>query len=92
MGAQGSAAKEREPNACKICKVSRPLKGSTPPKAIVDTRWALTWVMVDSKKGARGRLFALGYQGPGPKAGSVDASGCVSLRSFYLQAISLEYL
>ena len=36
------------------------------------------------------RLVATGYQGPDLQDGIVDTSGCVSLRSTYLQVISLS--
>lgn len=63
--------------------------GSWPPKPIVDTRWALTWKIVDSEKDAKARPVAKGYQGPDLGDGSVDTSGRVRLRSSHLQVISL---
>ena len=58
-------------------------------KAIVDTRWVLTWKMVGSKKDVKFRLAAKGYQGPDLESGSVETPGCVSFRSSHPRARSL---
>ena len=44
--------------------------------------------MADGQKSVKARLAAKGYQDPDLQAGPVDTSGCVSLRSSHLQAIS----
>ena len=58
-------------------------------KQIVQTRWVLTWEMLGGKQCVEARLVAKGFQDPGLKDGLVDASGCVSLRSSHLLAVSL---
>ena len=56
-------AKERELSARKQFKVCSPIKGGALSKAIVDTRWVLTWEVVDGKKTGMARLAAKGCQG-----------------------------
>ena len=58
-------------------------------KAIVGTRWVLTWKIVDQTKNAKARLAAKGYQDPDLKEGPVETAGRVSLRSAHLQVISM---
>ena len=61
-------------------------------KAVVNTRWALNRKMVDGAQTARARSATKGDQDPDLKAGSVDASGCVSPRSPRLRVVSLGAL
>ena len=61
---------------------------SSLPKSSVDSRWVLTWKMVDGVKSAKARLVAKGFQDPDLQAGLVDTSGCVCLRTSHLQVIS----
>ena len=49
---------------------------------IVQTRWVLTWKMVDDKKKAKARLATKGFQDPDLR------EGLVSLRSSHLRVIS----
>ena len=80
------AAKEREPAAWKQSRVSEPVAGSTPCKAIVDTRCVLIWKMVESRKDVKARLVAKRYQAPGLNNFLAGTSGCASLRSSHLRA------
>ena len=86
------AAQEQELAAWRKFKVSPPAKGRAPFMPIADTRWALTWEMVDGQKGAKARLVAKGYQGPDLTECVVENSGCVNLVSFRIQVISLGAL
>ena len=61
-------------------KVFSPAKESDISKKVIDSRWVLTWKMVDGIKKAKARLVAKGFQDPGLTEGLVDTSGCVSLR------------
>ena len=58
-------------------------------KKIAQTRWVLTWKIVDGREFAKARQEAKGFQGPDLRVGVVDTSGCVRLRSSHLQVISL---
>ena len=44
----------------------------THSKSIADTRWVLTWKIVDGKKDVKARSEAKGHQDPGLKNGSVE--------------------
>ena len=59
-------------------------------KEIAQTRWVLTWKMVDGKKRVKAHLVAKGFQGPDLQEGLVGTSGCVSIRSSRLPVISLS--
>ena len=59
-------------------------------KEIAQTRWVLTWKMVDDKKRVKARLLAEGFQDPDLQEGPVGTSGCVNLRSPHLQVIPLS--
>lgn len=48
-------------------------------KALVSTRWVLTWKMVDGERCVKARLVAKGYQFPDLKDGVVGAAECVSI-------------
>ena len=50
-------------------EVFKPFKDGWPPKSVVDTRWVLTWEMVDGNKGVEARLVAKGNRGPDLKDG-----------------------
>ena len=59
-------------------------------KKIVQTKWVRTYKMMEGTKSIDTRMVAKGYQDPALKKGLVDTSGCVSLRSPHLRAISLR--
>ena len=61
-------------------------------KQIAQTRWVLSWKMVARVERAMARPAAKGFQGPELKAGLVDVSGCVSLRSSHLQVVPISAL
>ena len=73
-------------------KVFSSVKESDISKAVIDSRWVLTWKMVDGIKKVKARLVAKGFQDPDLTEGLVDTSGCVSLRSSHLQVVSLSAL
>ena len=58
----------------------------------VDTRWVLTWEIVDGANTVEARVVAKGFQDPDLKGGVADSACCVSLRSSHLQVISLGAL
>ena len=58
-------------------------------RRFVQTRWVLSWKMVDGHKGVKARLVAEGYQDAYLRGGVVDATGCVSPRPPHLKATSL---
>ena len=84
--------KERELNAWKQFNVFSSVDDGSVTKKIIDSRWVLTWKMVDGVKKVKARLVAKGFQDPDLTEGLVDTSGCVSLRSSHLQVISLSAL
>ena len=87
-----AAAMNRQMDAwCKF-KVFSPVPWRDVAKDMVDTRWVLTWKLVDGKRTVKARLVARGFQDPDLAAGLVDTSSCVSLRSSHLQVISLSAL
>ena len=54
-------AKDRELYVWKQFKVFKPLRGCCDSKAVAETRWALTWEMVNGEKNAKARNAATGY-------------------------------
>ena len=58
------------------------MDGSSPS---ITARWMLAWKMADGENCVEARSAAKGYQDPGLRGGSVDASRCVSLRSSHPQ-------
>ena len=82
-------AKVKEADAWKQFKVSEPFKKRDIPKAVVSTRWVLTWKAADGAKCVKSLLASKGYQEPELKDGNVDASGCVRLHSSHLRVIPL---
>ena len=86
------AAKNRELDArCKF-KVFSPVPWRNVAEGIVDTRWVLTWKLVEGRRAVKARLVARGYQDPDLAAGLADTASCVSLRSSPHQVISLGAL
>ena len=85
-------AKIKELLAWNTFKVFNPVMATEVNKKVVDTRWVLTWKMVEGKQCIKARLAAKGFQDPDLQEGLVDTSGCVSLRSSHLQVISLSAL
>ena len=83
-------AEVKELDAWKQCKVFRPLQEGSISKAAVNTKWAPTWKMVGGRKGAKARLAVKGYEDPDMKGGNMSTSGRVSIRSSFLQVISLR--
>ena len=83
------AANIKELKAWEKFDVCEALKADNPSRQIAQTRWVLTWKMVDAQNSVEARLVAQGYQDPDLQDGSVDTSGCVTLRSSHLQVISL---
>ena len=67
-----------------------PLHECKVQKQMADTRWVLTWEMVEGEICVEARLAAKGFQDPNLKDGLVETSGCVSLRSSHHQVISLN--
>ena len=87
-----SAARGWGLNSWAKFKVFQPLRGRTPSKTAVDTRWALSPKVVDGEKYVKARLVVNGYQGPDLKDSSVETPGCVSLRASHLQVAALGFL
>ena len=85
-----TAIKPREMAARGEFDVSSPHEACKVHTQIVQTRWALTWEMVKGKKCVKARLVAKGSQDLDLMDGLVDTSGCVSLRSPHLEAVSLS--
>ena len=85
-----TSAKVNELEAWGKFKVPPPASSSSLSKDTVDTRWVLTWKLVDGQETVKARLVAKGLQDPDLQEGLVDTSGCVSLRSSHLQVISLS--
>ena len=59
--------------------VCKPLEEGDSGKSAVDTRWVLTWKMVEGFKTVKARMVVRGSQGSDLKEGVVDASGRASL-------------
>ena len=85
-------AKARDLDACGQFKVLSPVKLGARTKAVVETRWALTWKKVEGQKTAMARLDARGFQKPNLRDGNVDIAGCGSGRSSHLKLVSLGAL
>ena len=85
---EAEAAKRRELDAWSKFQVYSPVLRENVAKDIADTRWVLTWKLVEGKRKVKVRLAARGFQDPDLAAGLVGNSSCVSLRSSHLQAIS----
>ena len=83
------AANVKELDDWKKFDVFEPRRDCKVSKQIAQTRWVLTWKMVDGQESANARLVAKDYWGPGVREGIMDTSGCVRLRSSHLQATSL---
>ena len=86
------AAKIRELDARSQFKVYSPIEPGKCDTAVVGTRWAFTWPMVDGVTTVKARLVARGFQDPGLKGGLVETSGTVSPRPSHLQVIPLAAL
>ena len=84
----GRDAKVKDLDAWRQFKESEPLKGRDISKAVVSTRWVLTWKVVGCKELVMARLLAKGFRDPYLKDGSVDAPGCTSLRPSHPRIIS----
>ena len=84
------AATLKEVDAWRRFDVFEPRRQGTAWKQIAQTRWVLTWKMVNGKKCGKAKLVAKGYQGPELQDGTVGTSGRVSLRYSHLQVISLR--
>ena len=82
-------AKEKELNAWTQFKVFKPRREGRNAKAVLNAMWELTWKMIGGRKNAKAHLVAMGHQDPDPREGAVDSTGCVSMRSSHMQAISL---
>ena len=82
--------KRRELEAWEKFEAFLPLHECKVQKQMADTRWVLTWEMVEGEICVKARLAAKGFQDPDLKDGLVETSGCVSLRSSHLQVISLS--
>ena len=52
-------------------KMLEPMQQDSTHKAVVNTRWVLTWAMAGGKKSVKARLVAKGYQNPNLRDGSV---------------------
>ena len=68
-------AKVKELDAWRQRKASEPFNGRDISKAVVSTRWVLTWKMADGRKCVEARPAAKAYRGPDLKDGNVDTSG-----------------
>ena len=79
---------KRELEAWGKLDVFSPHSACAVQKQLVQTRWVLTWKIVEGKKRVTARLVAKGFQDPDLKDGLVETSGCVGLRSSHLQVIS----
>ena len=58
------AVNVRELEAWKMFKVFSPVQESDILKTVIDSRWALTWKMVDGVMKEKARLVAKGFQDP----------------------------
>ena len=85
-------AKERQLVAWKGFKVFRPGEEDALSKAVVDTRWVLTWKMVGSKEDVKARPVAKGSQDPDPEEGSVGTPVCDCPCSPHLLVLALGAL
>ena len=85
-------AEGKELDAWKALNVPKPLRAGDVGKTAVDTWWVLTWNTVEGVKTVKARQVAEGHRDPSLRNGIADSSGCVSLRSPYLQAMSLNVL
>ena len=85
-------ADEKGLDVWKHVKVFPPVKMGSQSKDVADTRWALTWGVVEGAKTVRARLVAKGDQGPDLRNGNLDIAGCVSRRWPHIQLISLGAL
>ena len=81
-------AKGGEAEKWKSYEILKLLMAGDVGKSAVGARWVLTWIMVEGVTTVKARPAAKGFQDPDLKAGVLDTSGCVSLRSSHLQVIS----
>ena len=84
-----TAAKDRELGARRRSKVSEPVSKGALSAAIADTRWVLSWKLVDWAKDVEACMVAKGNRDPDLETRLAETSGCVILPSFHLRAISL---
>ena len=56
-------------------------------KTVVNTRWVLTWKIMDGRKCVEARLVGKGYWGCDRQEGVADTSVCVGFRSSHFQVI-----
>ena len=87
--APAQEAKVTELGAWKRLRATEPFTGRDTHKAVVCTRWVLTWEMADGKKCVNAHPAAKGYQCPDLEDSNVDTSGRVSPRSSRLRAAPL---
>ena len=84
---QFRAAEGRESSMWSRSKVPGRAELETLPKAVVDSRRAPTWKLVDGRRVVEARLAPGGYQGPDPKARPLGTPGCVGLWPSHLQVV-----
>ena len=82
-------AKVMRLDAWKRFRVSGTSKVGDISKAVVNTRWVLTWKMADGQKCVKACQAAEGFRDPDLKDGNDDASGFVSLPPSHLLVIPL---
>ena len=85
-GCLARAAKKREHATWKK------FKGATLPTVVADTRWVLTWKMVEWKRDVKSRPVAKGNQDPDLKDSLAEPSGCLGIPSSHPPAPSLSAL
>ena len=85
-------ARVAELDAWEHYKARRPLKVGGISEAVSNTKRATSWEAADGEKCVRARQGAKASRCPDLIDGSVDASGCVSLRPRRLRIISLGAL
>ena len=85
------AAKGRELGDWEMFEGFVPWRTGTPSKAIANTRWALTWQMVEGERDVDARLVVKGNSDPALTS-LAEVSWCVGLSPPHLQAKSLIVL
>ena len=75
-----AAAKHEKLPAWKTFDVCEPRKQQNVSEQIAQTRWVITWKMVDGRRNVKARLVATGHQDPDRLEGIAETSGRVSLK------------
>ena len=95
--AQVRAAGHRELGSRAKFKVFELVKRGEPSKAIVDTRWVLTWKSMGCKRDVNARFAATEYRGPDfkawrviPRSSHLPATSCSAAKKWDVWSLDIQ--